>query len=342
MPNEGDWQGEYCRACKDIAVFQLNGQGTIQVIGEDAGSFLHNLCTNDVKGLRPNFGREAFFTTGQARVLGLGCIFLVFETDGRHAFWVDLPSGLAPKILQHLDRHLISERVELRDCSNELTVLHCAGPRAADALEKLGSYSVSSLAPLQLRVSASREHIQQIRRFERVALPGFDIVCAKAAAPVIVGKLSDMGAKPADEAIFEILRVEAGMPLYGQDMDETNLPQEIGRTERAISFTKGCYIGQETIARIRTYGHVNRSLVGVRLVDMKPPLAGSKITIADKEIGLITSAVYSPRAECAIALAYVRRGYDVAGTRVEIWAAGDKLAAEVVSLPFVGGGANRP
>ena len=119
------------------------------------------------------------------------------------------------------------------------------------------------------------------------------------------------------------------------DIDDTNLPQEVGRTEHTTSFTEGCYIGQETVARIRTYGHVNRLLVGLRLSGTAPAVPKALLFHNGKEVGHITSSVFSPRRDSAVALAYVRRGAQDAGTKLEVETEGARRGAEVVSLPFV-------
>src|SRR5207244_7503068 len=111
------------------------------------------------------------------------------------------------------------------------------------------------------------------------------------------------GARPAGIEAYNALRIEAGTPVYGLDIDDTNLPQEVARVERTISFTKGCYIGQETVARIRTYGHVNRSLIGLRLSGNAAASPAAKLFRADKEVGHITSSALSPKSGQAIALA---------------------------------------
>src|SRR5262249_40130405 len=137
---------------------------------------------------------------------------------------------------------------------------------------------------------------------------------------------------PAGLETYHVLRVEAGTPQFRIDIDDTNLPQEVGRTERTISFTKGCYIGQETIARIRTYGHVNRMLVGLKLEGDGIEPRGAKLSHSGKEVGSVTSCVYSPRIAGPIALGYARRGSNEPGTKL---VCGDKRNAEVVALPFV-------
>ena len=142
--------------------------------------------------------------------------------------------------------------------------------------------------------------------------------------------LRERGFQPAGLEAFELLRVEAGVPAYGVDIDETNLPQEVDRTEQAICFTKGCYIGQETVARIRAYGHVNRLLRKlVLLLPTTENLIGRKLFRQGQEIGQITSAVKSPRLGTTLALGYVRRGHNEPGTAVDVETPAGLLPATV-------------
>ena len=160
------------------------------------------------------------------------------------------------------------------------------------------------------------------------------MLCRPEDALALWTALTDSGAAVAGLRTYDILRVEAGTPLYGRDIDETNLPQETGRTHLAVSFTKGCYIGQETIARIRTYGHVNRSLVGLKLAGEQAAPPGSLVYRDGKEVGRITSSVVSPRFPGALALAYLRRGNESPGVAVEVDGTAERRSAEVVGLPF--------
>jgi folate-binding protein YgfZ len=132
-----------------------------------------------------------------------------------------------------------------------------------------------------------------------------------------------------------VLRIEAGTPEYGIDIDESNLPQEVGRMEQAVSFIKGCYIGQETVARIRTYGHVNRLLIGVKLAENREVPSGAGISRDGVEVGRVTSSVVSPAARTGIAMGYVRRGSNEPGTLVEISAGDGSVRGEVCGLPIV-------
>src|SRR5207248_4792230 len=155
--------------------------------------------------------------------------------------------------------------------------LHLAGPRADEVLARLFSKSVSSLPELQFITLSFRDMPSTIRRHSPLGVPGYDLLCPAATAADLWRALRESGAVAAGTSAFETLRIEAGTPIFGRDIDETNLPQEVGRTEKAISFTKGCYIGQETVARIRTYGHVNRSLAGLKLSGTEPAQHGDKL-----------------------------------------------------------------
>src|SRR5207248_9312364 len=134
-----------------------------------------------------------------------------------------------------------------------------------------------------------------IRKHTPLGISCYDVLVPTGKAPLLWRSLIGAGAQPAGTKAYGSLRVEAGTPQFGLDIDDTNLPQEIGRVDQTISFTKGCYIGQETIARIRTYGHVNRSLLGLRLEGEAIETPGTKLFRDSKEVGHITSCVYSPR-----------------------------------------------
>ena len=149
-----------------------------------------------------------------------------------------------------------------------------------------------------------------------------DVLCVWAYVSQV--RIDELGASHGEQ-----VRIEAGMPLYGRDISQKNLPQEVGRNAQAISFSKGCYLGQETVARIASLGHVNRSLVGVRFTGSDIPPAGTQLTADGKPVGHVTSSAFSPRLECPLALAYLRTGHHLPGTRLTC--SGDQ--AEVVTLP---------
>ena len=147
---------------------------------------------------------------------------------------------------------------------------------------------------------------------------------------------NSVGGRACGWMAFETARIEAGIPRFGVDMDETNIPLECGIEARAVSYTKGCYIGQEVINRIHAIGHVNRELVGLRLADdlKSLPARGDKLFKDGKEVGHITSAIASPTLKANIALGYVRRGADAAGTELELQSAGTDSRVKIVEVPF--------
>jgi folate-binding protein YgfZ len=324
----GDPWAESQSAWQSAALFDLSDLGKLELTGRDAGSFLHNLCTNDLKNLPVGAGCEAFLTNAQARVLAHVYLYHLPPRDGQPVYWVTTTPDQVQKVLAHLNHYLISEQVEIADRTPDYALLHLVGPNAEPTL---------GMAEAVLPGFPTRDG--QVVPHDRLALPGFDILCLRDAAEAVWGALVEACARPAGREAFRALRVEAGTPVYGVDFDESNLAPEVGRTRQAISFTKGCYLGQEPIVRIRDLGHVNRTLVGLKLTGEKAVARGTKLLRDGKEVGQVTSSVVSPRLGTAIALAYVRRGSHEPGTRLQVTGADGTQEAEVVSLPFVPSGA---
>jgi glycine cleavage system T protein len=331
----GEGAAEYYHTRRHAGFFDVSHHGQVELSGPDAVGFLHNLCTNDINRLAPGTGCEAFLTTAQAKVVARALVYRGRLPDGRDVLWLDVGPGLAGNVLQHLDRYLITEQVELAERTRELAQLHLAGPAAPAVVKQALGEDVPDLAELQhVERTLPGGAAGHVRRHDPLGVPGYDLVCPAGQAGVLWQVLVAAGARPAGLDAYEVLRVEAGTPVNGTDIDETQLPQELGRTDRAVSFTKGCYIGQETVARIRTYGHVNRSLVGLKLAGSGTVPAGARLLRDGKEVGHITSAVESPRLGTAIALAYVRRGSQEPGTVLEV--EGGRRTAIVAALPFAG------
>jgi tRNA-modifying protein YgfZ len=335
-----DVDAEY-RAVREGAdtVFDLSHYGKIDVSGPDAASFLHNLSTNDVKGLKLDSHCEAFLTTGQAKIVAYVLIDRVRLPNGQELFTVDAGPGFGEKVATHLNRYLISEQVEISDHTHHFAQFHVAGINAADILERINPCGIVDFGALGSAAATQNVARYLFRRHDRMGAVGYDVICPQHVAGEIWKALTAAGAWPAGLETYHVLRIEAGTPVNGIDIDETNLPQEVGRIDQTISFTKGCYIGQETVARIRTYGHVNRALVGVKRVGPGELTRGDKLFRDGQEVGQITSAAQSPRVGAAIGLAYVRRGSQEPGTRLDVQAADGRTTVEVGSLPFTLSGA---
>jgi folate-binding protein YgfZ len=338
----GDPDGEYRRAREGAALFDLSHRGKVELTGAEAVVFLHNLLTNDVKNLAYSHGCESFLCNVQARVLAYALVYRlkIFDdsafVSSHDAFWLDVDPGLGAKVAAHLDRHLISERAEIADRTASFAHLHLAGPQAAALLAQDG---ITELSPRELMQNGFGAETVQFRRNDRLGVPGFDIACPAEKAAWYWDHWIGRGATPAGLRAEETLRVEAGVPVYGKDITEGNLAPEVGRTPQAISYTKGCYLGQEPIVRLRDLGHVNRVLTGLRVEMNEPVPTGAKLWRDGKEVGLVTSSVRSPALGTVIALAYVRRGSSDPGTALEVEIDSTRARASVASLPFLGGGA---
>jgi len=294
----------------------------VELTGADRARFLHNLCTNDVLKLPPQAGCEAFLTNVQGKILAHVLVFT--ETE---SLVLETVAEQGPSIVKHLDRYLVRERVVLADRTDDWAEWFLAGPRAPQVLERL----CGPLVPQQPWTSAQADIAGQavcLRRVDIVGPSGFLIVGPRVAAAAIGDALVAAGATPVGPAAFEVARIEAGFPLYGRDITERNLPQEVARDDRTISFRKGCYLGQETVARIDALGHVNQLLVGLRFSGSEVLSPGLELFADAAKAGYVTSAAFSPRQQCGIALAYIRRGHHAPGTRLD-WPEG---TAEVISL----------
>lgn len=303
----------YRDACAGAAFFDLSASGKVELAGKDAAMFLQNLCTNDVKRLTPGQGCEAFFTNAKARVSAYAWIQCVGTEGGAPGYLVDVAPGLGEVLFKHLNHYLISEEVELTDRSSDLAEFHVVGPKAAAVVADVAG---------------------RVWRHDRMALPGYDVLCPAAEADAVRGVLLQAGAIPAGPDTFDILRIEAGVPAPGAEIDDTRLAMELGRTAQAISYGKGCYLGQETIVMARDRGHVNRTLLGLKLGGDNPAARGAKVFHGAEEIGKVTSSVYSPRVGAAVALAFLQRGHQQPGTVVEVEMPARRRAAEIAALPF--------
>jgi folate-binding protein YgfZ len=325
----GNADAEYRSAWEGAAVFDRSPRGKVTVSGTDAGRFLHNLCTNDILRLAASAGCETFLTTSKAKAVAYALIFHQAEPA---RFWLDTDSGRGETVASHLDRYLISERAEIVDRTTEFAQLHVAGPVTPAAVSAVLKPATDP-GPLQEVAGVLGGSVPVwIRRHDLLpTLPGYDLICPAENGNTLWRELLGQGVVPAGSLTYEVLRVEAGIPAFGQDIDEERMVVEVGRGTRAISYTKGCYLGQETIVMARDRGHVNRFLVGLRCEGSEPVLPGTPVFAAATNVGHVTSGVISPR-HGAIALAYVRRGYQEAGTELSLTEGGRK--AQVALLPF--------
>ena len=295
----------------------------IEVRGNDRVHFLHSFCTNDVKRLAPGQGCEAFVTNHQGKTVGHGFIFCEAER-----LVIGTVAGQAAALIAHFDRFVISEDVTFHDLSESVQIFLVAGGASAAALQAL----TRSEPPAEM-LSFNHPSIADCGcTLFRVPYTGADSFFIRASigdAATVRAALEAAGARLCQADAVEAKRIEAGFPYFGRDITDENLPQEVGRNQPAISFTKGCYLGQETVARIDALGHVNRLLVGVRVQADEVPAPATRLSADDKEVGHVTSACYSPTLQTPLALGYVRRPRAKPGSNLE----SNQGPAEVIALP---------
>lgn len=328
----GDFRAEYDSAREGAALFDISSMGKLEVSGPDAPKFLHNLSTNDIEGLPLGGGCESYFCDHRAKTLFQTWIYHVRLDGGRDALWVDTPGEYADALLAHLDRYLISEQVELKNRTTEFAQMQLAGPAAKSVLEQALDEDVPDLTEfLHMERTFGNSATCSIRRRDPLGVPGYDIVCLTQKAEAVWRMLTAAGAKPAGEKAFEVLRIEAGTPIYGQDIDENRFVMEIGRATRAVSYAKGCFLGQEPIVMARDRaGHVPRAFLPIRLSE-RVTEPGSKLRREGKDVGVVTSSIDSPRLGGPMALAYIRRGYQDPGTVFNVEDNSGTQTAEVLA-----------
>lgn len=303
------------------ALIDLADREHIEVTGSDRAAFLHNFCTQEIKRLPVGLGAEAFFTNIKGRILAHTLVFV-----GERAIWIDGPSGTARVLLPHLDRYLIAEDVQLADRTSDWGEIGLIGPQAAALVERLVPGS-GAFVPGQHAHAGN----VTVRRFDLTKSPGWLVGASRSELPTLAQRIAAEGAVPCSDEVFQALRIEAGTPQHGLDLSDDLLAQEAGRTKRAISFAKGCYLGQEPIARIDALGHTNRELRGLRLETAAVTPPGAKVFHPDTgaEVGQVTSAALSPLDSHGVALALLRREVNAPGTIVLVEINGQRTRAEV-------------
>jgi tRNA-modifying protein YgfZ len=314
---------EYQALTQQAGWCQLPLWTQLQFRGRDRAAFLQGMCTNEIRGRSPGEGCEAFFTNVQGKILGYVHLFV-----GDDAIDATGSPAQAETLIAHLDRYIIREDVSIEDLSSARRLLLLCGPAAPTHLEKLGGPTF----PLQPGRHATWTWGGvgvQVRCLETQP-PVFQVSCAGEDESRIAELLQQVGVQRCGAEALQALRLELGWPYYGCDVTEQNFPQEVDRNARAISFTKGCYLGQETVARIDALGHVNWYLRGLRLPEDESWDHLPQLVVEGKTVARLTSRGDSPQLGSGLALAYVRRAQEQAGTRL----AGPQGEAEVVVLPL--------
>lgn len=332
----GDPVLEHSAVRNQAGLIDQSHRGKLRLKGKDRVDFLHGMTTNDIKMLTPGNGLYTTFTTDKAKMLADGRVYCFPD-----ALWIDVEPGVTDRLQKHLDKFTLVSDVTIENMTAAFGLLSIHGPLSAEILSKLikpesiptQEYSTATFTMDGLPILVARNEV--------TGEAGFDFYIPIEQTAVVWSRMIEVGGphglKPVGLDALNSLRIEAGIPVFGIDMDESNFPMEAGLEARAISYTKGCYIGQETIARADAQGRMNRRLMGLELSGEFVPKKGQPILVLpqgsgveSKAAGTVTSAVKSPTLGRVIAMGYVR--YDLAkpGSHVVI----EGTPATVVSLPF--------
>jgi folate-binding protein YgfZ len=284
------------------------------------------MVTNNVRDLAVGHGIYAFLLNPQGHILG----DLTAYNRGEYLL-VDTERAQVEKILATFDHYIIMDDVEVANVSQTLTAVGMTGPNTQAVLQASG-LDVPHLEPLQIADLVWRQTPATLVRGEHESYPSYEIWLAPESASPLRDALQAAGASPVGRDALELYRVALGVPRYGQDIRERDLPQETDQ-QRALNFNKGCYVGQEIVERIRSRGNVHRRFTGF-MVSEVAPAPGAKIQLQAKDVGEVTSSAVIPASngDQAVALGYIRREVAVPGQEVEI--AGS--SAVVTELPFNG------
>ena len=337
-----DSVSEHQAVRNSVGIADVSYRSRHQLTGDDRATFLHRIVSNDVESLSTGQGTYAMLLTHRGKIIADLNIYVL-----KDAITIDTAPETAGNIFSELDKYIVADDVELSDVTEETGAVAVHGPKSSELVQ--AALNVNDLETLSERHSCVREGD---------ALFQHPIVCVKTNATGEVGytlytaaegvaalwetlmtKGAQLDVQPIGWNALESLRIEAGIPRYGTELTDAVIPLE-AELEHAIDFEKGCYIGQEIVARMKYRGHPNRLLRGIEIDDNRPSQddcelrPGAPVFNADKEVGWVTSATFAPTLEKKVALGYVRTAVTAAGSRVQIETPNGHVDATVVLLPF--------
>lgn len=309
---------EYRGLTTAAGVVRRTDRGVLRVAGGDRAAWLQGLLTNDIEALGPGQTCYAAYLTPQGRMISDMRVVALADQ-----MLLDVPASLSAALRDRMDGLIFAEDVQVADLTGAIALLEVHGPAST------------------VRVGAAREtgalSSASIVRDDTFGVPGWALFVPRESVSGVAAALIAAGAADVSLDTLDVLRIEAGVPRFLVDMTEETIPLEAGIEDRAISFTKGCYVGQEIIVRVthRGGGRVARRLVGLLFGGADGASVGDRILAGERAIGQITSAAWSPALGRAIALGYVHRNFVQPGTEVQVGSGDDRSTATVSALPLV-------
>ncbi len=305
-----------------VALYDRSHWGLLIICDDDRLRYLHNQSTNDFQQLKPGQGCDTVFVTSTARTIDLATAYVTED-----AVLILVSPNRRQQLMEWLDRYIFPmDRVELKDVSSQHVTFSLIGPESDALLEKLSvempigeayaSHKQITLGEIQVRVAVGNS----------LALPGYNLIVAASDAAKLWKTLTEAGAIPMGDRVWEQLRIEQGRPIPDRELTEDYNPLEAGLWQ-TISFSKGCYIGQETIARLNTYKGVKQQLWGIRL--QAPVEPGTVVMLGDEKVGKLTS--FTQTNQGSFGLAYIRTKAGGVGLKVQV----GEVDGEIVDVPFL-------
>lgn len=310
----------YNAAKSDAAVFRQDWMGLLKLTGQERQFWLQGMVTNEVEKLATGQGCYAAHLTAQGKLVAPMIVLVTSEE-----VWLLVERSAIEKLATAFDKLIIMEDVQVYDASEECELIGVIGPQSGAVLAAWAGGTIPK-APLY-----SHQLLPQGRVL--VSDMGYDVIVRREESTEAIAGIVSAGAIQIGKDTWNVLRTEAGLPLYGVDIDETTTLPELG--QRGISYDKGCYIGQEVVARIKYIGHVNRRFVGFVCEGSGTPEVPSVVRAQGREAGIMTTAVFSPELGKAIALGFVNRVAAETGTAVDLAGTASVTAAVVASLPLL-------
>ena len=295
-----DQRVEFTSLLSGCGVFELSNGVKISLSGNDRMRWLNGMITNKVRDLPAGQGIYAFVLNPQGHILGD-----LYAYNRSESLLLDTDQSQAEKLLGIFRKHIIMDKVDLAEMSDRLTAIGVAGPKVREVLRAAG-FELHQLEPLQFVDVTWRDLALSVARGDNSTVESYEIWLAPEHVPLVRDALTKSGATPIGTATLELFRIACGIPRYGQDIRERDLPQETEQL-RALNFNKGCYIGQEIVERIRSRGAVHRKFTGFEVQGLLPA-AGTKIQFEGKDVGEVTSAACLPlpSGDLPVALGYIR------------------------------------
>lgn len=324
----GDWKAEYRFASESVALLDKNYRAYLEFPGPDRARYLNAILTNDIKCLRAGHGNVSLFLNPQGHIQAEIETYALTEK----LFCVSF-AMIRERLIEGLDKYIIMDDVTLTDRTPDYATVALEGPKAAKVAGELSGVDLAAMDELEMKDATVGAVPYRVIRRSPGAAAGAEFLVERGHVETLWNSLLDgtrkHGGGPAGYTALNAIRLEQGIPWYGYDFGEKQIPHEAGLQDSHISYTKGCYTGQEIVERVRSRGHANRVRVSLKFEAMAMPGAGVTLLSEGKEVGFVTRAGFSPRLNATIGMGYVRREKSAAGTTLEM--AGG--TAQVIATP---------